>query len=278
MRKPTYLATEYRLVLAGDELEIKYFEKPIYYGFSVDPKVPIYHESEEDSRERSRYRSIRRVRDLVNTNFENWVDQFGNVCISKFLTLTFRDDVFLPREANPEFKLFIKRLNYRIFKTKRSEIKYLATIEFMPDSKKLHYHMLIFNLPFVDNLYNIINEEWGQGFIFIEKVPDKNIGQYITKYMTKSDDEKLRGQMSYLRSQELLEPTIILDQKFVRKIFRSLPHEAQIYATAYKSEHHGMTEIKKYSLKKFSKIKTYILANIPKPVKFKKNHEANHNL
>lgn len=184
MRKPTYLSTKFRLVLAGDELEIKYFEKPIYYGYSADPKVPIYHETEEDS-------------------------------------------------------------------------------------GKLHYHILIFNLPFVDNLYDVVNEEWGLGFIWIEKVPDKNIGQYITKYMTKTDDEKLRGQMSYLRSQGLLEPTVILDEKFIRKIFHSMPYEAQIFANAYESEHHGMTEIKKFSLGKFPKIKTYILANIPKPARFK---------
>jgi hypothetical protein len=269
MRKPTFLATEYRLVLAGDELEIKYFEKPIYYGFSKDPKVPIYHETEDDSRERSRYRATRRVRDLANANFGSWIDQFGNVCISKFLTLTFRDDVFLPKDANPEFKLYMKRLNYRIFKTKRSEIKYLATIEFMPDSRKLHYHILIFNLPYLDNFYQVFSEEWHSGFIWIEKVPNKNIGQYMTKYMTKVDDEKLRGQMSYLRSQALLEPTVILDHKFIAKIFRNLPYEAQVYATAYPSEHHGMTEMKKFSLEKYPGIKKFILANNPQSDTFK---------
>ncbi len=269
MRKPTFLATKFRLVLAGDELEIKYFEKPIYYGFSKDSKVPVYHEAEDDSRERSRYRAIKRVRDLTNANFESWIDRLGHVCISKFLTLTFDDEIFLPKDANPEFKLFIKRLNYAIFKTKRSVIKYLATIEFMPVSKRLHYHILLFNLPFIDDFYHVFHEAWDHGILWIEKVPNKNVGQYMTKYMTKVDDEKLRGQMSYLRSQGLLEPTVILDEKFVAKIFYNLPYKAQVYANAYPSEHHGMTEIKKFSLGEFPKIKTYILANIPKPARFK---------
>jgi hypothetical protein len=270
MRKPTFFSTKYRAVLAGNELEFKYFEEPLYYGFSTNRKSVIrYDEPSEESRLRSRYRAVKRIRDLVNANFGEWKDQFERPAISKFLTLTFRDNYLLPEESNPEFKLFIKRLNYRIFKTKKSLIQYIATIEFQKESKKLHYHIVLFNLPFIDNFHTVFEEEWGLGYVWIEKVPNKNVGQYITKYMTKSDDEKLRGQMSYLRSQGLIEPTVMLDEKFLEELYRSMPFEAQTFAMPYMSDYRGLTEIKKFSLANFPDIKKRILANIPKTDKFK---------
>lgn len=47
---------------------------------------------------------------LVDTNFDNQ---------TKFLTLTFKENIQDIEYANNEFKKFIKRLNYDLYKTKK---------------------------------------------------------------------------------------------------------------------------------------------------------------
>jgi hypothetical protein len=209
------------------------------------------------------------VQRLVDANFGFHFDQFGRAFISKFLTLTFRDDIRTPEQANPYFTLFMKRLNYRLFGSKISLIKYLVIIEFMPISKRLHYHAILFNLPYIDNFQNVFEEVWDHGFIWIEKVPDVGIGHYISKYMTKADDERLRERKSYFCSRGLIMPLLIRDENVLWKVMRILPDDARKYANAYETEHTGLTQYRRYSLHDYPDILKSILANIKESVTFK---------
>ena len=115
--------------------------------------------------------------------------------------------------ANNEFKNWVKRVNYQVFKTKKRVMKYVAVIEFQKRGA-VHYHVLC-NLPYVDA--DSLAKIWGHGFIKINKIKgDKkrfgssecdNVGVYVCKYMTKdNDDKRLVGRKSYLMSRNLDKP------------------------------------------------------------------------
>ncbi len=63
------------------------------------------------SRERSLARAKKQLRRLINAN----AGQYGREFTTKFLTLTFKENITDPKEANYLFTKFIKRLNYKLF-------------------------------------------------------------------------------------------------------------------------------------------------------------------
>ena len=110
---------------------------------------------------------------LVDMNFDNR---------SKFLTLTFRENIQDIAYANNEFKKFIKRLNYELYHTKKANLKYLATWE---------NHIILFDFPFIS--VNRLTTIWGHGFVKINKIDVDSIenrGRYISKYFDKALDLK----------------------------------------------------------------------------------------
>ena len=274
MRNQHLQNTKYRAVLSGNELEIYAYEKPVFFNYSSDRKTVLAHDltDPEENRARSRHRARRAIQNLIDANFGFYLDPFGTPAISKFLTLTHAENVQSLAEANAAFTLFMKRLNYRLFKSKKSIIKYLAVIEFQKRGA-VHYHLVLFNLPFIDRetYRTVFNEAWGRGFVDIRTVPDRNVGRYITKYLTKSDDLRLRGNKSYFASRGLLRPVIIRDESFVALLREKLPRDAQGYANAYLDEHTGITEYTSYSLARYPYLRDRILANEKKSATFKEN-------
>lgn len=70
-------------------------------------------------RKQKHYQNMRfEIARLIDMNFDNQ---------TKFLTLTFIENIQDITYANNEFNKFIKRLNYELYHTKRSKLKYLAT-------------------------------------------------------------------------------------------------------------------------------------------------------
>ena len=61
----------------------------------------------------------------------------------------------------------MKRLNYQLYKTKKSQIKYLATWE-KQKRGAIHYHIVLFGFPYLPHsqLVNI----WGHGIIGINRI------------------------------------------------------------------------------------------------------------
>lgn len=132
----------------------------------------------------------RHLKRLIDTNIEK---------NSKFLTLTFAENVQDRKFANSEFNKFIKRM-----KKHKENLKYLAVVEAQKRGS-LHFHILLFNLPYlkVEN----IRKEWTYGFIKINRINDKmgRIGQYISKYFVKDALNENIGekQKRYLTSRNL---------------------------------------------------------------------------
>ncbi|WP_452176556.1 rolling circle replication-associated protein, partial [Kordiimonas lipolytica] len=62
------------------------------------------------------------------------------------------------KESNYNFKKFIQRLNYKM----DLKLKYSCVVEFQKRGA-VHYHLLAYNLPFIEN--SKLAEIWGHGFV-----------------------------------------------------------------------------------------------------------------
>jgi len=194
-----------KYVISGDVVERYTYEKNQYVGFESKNKNGKNRNS--DIKTELRAISLSRARKVVMRTINS------NPCLNKFLTLTFEENITDLDYSHNELKKWIKRVNYHVFKTKKSMMKYVAVIEFQKRGA-IHYHMLC-NLPYID--VNELSKTWGHGFIKLNKIKgDKerfggfecdNVGAYVCKYMTKdNDDPRLVGRNTYLTSRNLDKP------------------------------------------------------------------------
>ncbi|WP_236651814.1 rolling circle replication-associated protein [Enterococcus hirae] len=104
-------------------------------------------------RKQKHYQNMRfEIARLIDMNFDNQ---------TKFLTLTFRENIQDIAYANNKFNKFIKRLNYELYHIKKSKLKYLATWE-KQKRGAIHYHIVLFSFPFIST--NRLTTIWGIGF------------------------------------------------------------------------------------------------------------------
>jgi hypothetical protein len=192
-------------VVSGSVIERYTYEKNQFVGF--EGKNKNGKKTDGLKSELNRSISLGRARKSVMRAINS------NPCLNKFLTLTFEENVTDLNYSNNELKKWIKRVNYQVFKTKKSEMKYVAVIEFQKRGA-VHYHILC-NLPYID--VNELAKTWGHGFIKLNRIKGDsgrfgsnecdNVGAYVCKYMTKdNDDVRLKERKSYLMSQNLDKP------------------------------------------------------------------------
>lgn len=162
-------------------------------------------------RKSKHYRNMRfEIARLIDQNFDS---------NTKFLTLTFKENIQNIATTNDEFKKFIKRLNYQLFKTKKSQIKYLATWE-KQKRGAIHYHIILFSFPFIP--HECLMDIWGHGLVWINKIDvdaAENRGRYISKYFDKDLDIKEHKKKAFFKSQNLKLPkqTKRLTEKKINK-------------------------------------------------------------
>ncbi|WP_239257381.1 rolling circle replication-associated protein [Listeria ilorinensis] len=198
-------------------IEIWEYEKPIRYRKAKDeivkPKLDwieaietrktydqLSAQGQYDSlkRKQKHYKNMRfDIARLVDTNFD---------AQTKFLTLTFKENIQEIEYTNSEFKKFIKRLNYQLYKTKKSQIRYLATWE-KQKRGAIHYHIILFKFPYVP--YEKLMKIWGHGNVWINKIDVDSIenrGRYVSKYFDKELDIKEHKKKAFFKSQNLKLP------------------------------------------------------------------------
>lgn len=236
-----------KCIISGDIIEFyKYQNEYLKGGESNNPGGRSLEASEEDkiiNRDKVLKRARTSVRRLINSN----IGQYGDGFTSKFLTLTFAEHVTDIKNANYEFKKFIQRLNYELFQTKTSNIRYLGVIEFTK-IKRIHYHVIIFNVPYIraDDIAKI----WGNGFIKINEIKHvDNVGAYVCKYMTK-DNEQLDSNKSYFTSRNLFKPLEIIDKKRVENLANSLPSNLMVYESNFRNDYLGDISYTQYNIKR----------------------------
>ena len=165
-----------------------------------------------------------------------------------------------PKDANKKFTLFLKRLNYTIFATKKSIIKYLAVVEFQKRGA-VHYHVLLFNLPYIPKYIDLFNETWGQGYLWIEKIDNERYAaNYITKYMTKEDNNRLWGEKSYFCSRNLFRPVVVRESTLCERVKWLLRSFNPTYQNSFYNEHTGHTKYFCYDIKNNPNLKDLILS------------------
>jgi len=175
-------------------------------------KLELKETSREENLINSRKKTMSKMKNLITCNAWQWPKNNGKMFPPIFLTLTFGEEIKDLKTANRIYSKFIQRYNYRLFKTKDKILQYIAVPEFQ-ENGRVHYHCLFFNLPFNPKNYDIAQEVWGNGFIYMKAVSDKNtsgLAKYMSKYLIKNcDDIRLFKKRKYFPSAKLLRPIIL---------------------------------------------------------------------
>lgn len=112
---------------------------------------------------------------------------------SCFVTLTYSNDhlpaggTLVPRDA----QLFLKRLRKKLGERK---IRFYLVGEYGEQTFRPHYHAALFGVSTLDK--HVVSACWPHGSIHVGDLNDASaayMGGYITKKMTKVDDERLEG-------------------------------------------------------------------------------------
>lgn len=255
-------AYKYKAILSGRVIEVYQYQNRVLRGYQVkNSPSGRNHEASEDEKVKNRQivlsRAKKEVTRVINANAWQYEDEDGKKILPKFFTLSFRDnykedDIKL---ANNEFKKFVKRLNYYLYKDKKNRLKYISVIEFQ-DGKRIkderdprgviHYHIVLFNMPYVPQ--NVLQDMWENGIVDIRKATDYNdLGSYITKYMTKSsNDTRLKGEKSYFKSRGLKQPIEIFDIKKIEELQFSLSDKLT-YINKFENDYLGTIHYYKYN-------------------------------
>lgn len=171
-----------------------------------DKNKTALEEYDSIKRKQKHYESMRwHIARIVDCNFDN---------NTKFMTLTFKENIQDIEYTNYEFNKFIKRLNFNLYKTKKQQLKYLAVWE-QQKRGAIHYHIIFFDLPYIK--IKDLEKIWGNGFVKLNKIDvdsKDNRGRYVSKYFSKDIDIKTYKQKSFFKSQNLKAPT----EKLIKSI------------------------------------------------------------
>ena len=235
MRKRFY---DKKIVVSGNVVELYEYELPVVKS-DRPPRIgragqnATTEETKRLNREKVAARARQKVRRYANANFSNK---------SKFITLTFADNVADLKTANREFIKARKRLSRFL----KMPLEYIAVPEFQKRGA-VHYHILM-NCPYIEN--ETLARLWGHGFVKINAI-DKidNIGAYITKYMTKDGlDERLAGQKSYFMSHNLKAPEVATDSETIEDVLADMDVKRVACSSSFNSEYYGTVRYTQYVL------------------------------
>lgn len=174
------------LTESGNVREIQYLQKrntgqtvkklnaDEYVVLSTGEIKPIVKGHSRDDNKTGLYKTFKRLRYLVNTNFKGHKNEL-------FITLTYAENMTDTVRLSKDFESFIKRL-----KRKYPGFQYISVVE--PQGRGAwHCHVLLkwndLQSIFIPN--EILSRIWGHGFVRIERIQGvDNIGAYLTAYLT----------------------------------------------------------------------------------------------
>jgi hypothetical protein len=257
---PVY-RTNKRIKITGFIIEISKYGKDLLLSFHPRKKNEIERVVEELTEEAKRKKNMKakknKIIDLINSNAYQWKDNNGKIYKPIFLTLTFKENMTDLDFANNEFKNFIRRLSYDIKGWKLTFLKYLAVVEFQGRGA-IHYHVIFFNLEFMERIYDRFRELWKHGSSrIISAWSIRNLGFYMAKYLTKGKhSDRLEFRKHYFVSNGLKKPDIIWLEEVIDMIKSMLPEESKTNKKPIKfsTDYMGDVERNYYNLKKYPEI------------------------
>lgn len=247
-----------KAIVSGNVIEIFEYSEGYLKGFKNDfsknlsgRKENYKSEDYGENRKQVLRRGKSNLRRLINANHS----RYGKGLTTKFMTLTFAENIKDLTMANYEFKKFILRLNYLATGTKRSTLKYSCVVEFQ-ERGAIHYHIVFYNLPYIK--HKELLKCWGNDRgLRINKIDNvDNVGTYIASYLgdpkknqgRASDDSRLEARKSYFSSRGLFKPIEITDKKKVESLVHSLPIENKVFSDEYENEYLGQISYKQYRI------------------------------
>lgn len=236
-----------KAILVGKYVETFDYESLYTFGFKLkksyeEPQPKTEEEKQllkDDYLKLSAYRATTKVKLLIKGNMH----LYPHVSI-KFLTLTFDPKIVGEmtnlKKANKLFSNFMKRFDRRV----GHKIRYVAVPEYQddfyyntdirkPNGGLIHYHILLFNVDYID-VTSLAKKTWKMGGIDIQMCyKAKGLYNYITKYIAKSfTDIRYKGQKRFFYSlEEHIE--IYRDIYNTVKIHKSLSPNDLVYSTEY---------------------------------------------
>ena len=165
----------------------------------------------------SAYRSRDTLRRTISSNWGQWYDEISKkYYMPIFMTFTFKENLTDLIEANRRFHNFILRLNRELLKSDKSILKYSYVIE-VQERGAFHFHMVVYNLPYINNLIQKLYYQWnaeeknGSANYKSNMKDVRNVGAYVTKYMSKdfTRADIPKGYHLYNNANHLIKPEII---------------------------------------------------------------------
>lgn len=252
--------------LVGNYFYVNQFQNDPFMASYFAPLLPQKQSTAVCDRDYSLYRARKTVRELIEANSFQYLSEANKPIPPLFTTLTFRDNVTDLQFANYEFTKFIQRLNYNIYNSKAATLKYVATIEFQRRGA-VHYHSLLFNVPFLTDIYNNFRQLWGNGSVNIHALNPRQIDKtidYITKYMLKKNkDPRLENEKTYLTSNNLHRATKSKDPQTIKSL---IPYAKKKSVCEFKLEHNYIKQEKYFIPQRYQPLFTFAL-NSPTPTK-----------
>jgi len=239
-----------KLIISGSVLEEYSFD---YRERSARPvgKVRTVRQKELSSIT-SINRSRLTLRRLINANANLWRSDTGRPYKPIFCTFTFRENVTDLDFANRFFSKFIQRFNYFL----NIKLQYVAVPEFQQRGA-VHYHVVFFNLPYIDHVYKVVRDVWGdESFVNVKPVYSyKTLVTYLYKYMVKNaSDERLFGRKRYFASRFLHRPMVIKGSRgaaydaAIEMILQYRCADIQPYVASFSTDYSGEITYRKFDL------------------------------
>jgi hypothetical protein len=161
---------------------------------------------------------------------------------SAFLTLTStlsREDL---GSLDKQFKQFIRQLSSHL----GYQVAYSAVVELTPTKQKLHYHVCLYEVDYIQ--MNDLRKMW-PWFVFIKSIEKgTNVGLYMAKYLTKDSGWRLPYRKRYRSSRGLLKPLIHTMEEVVNTVLMLIPPNVQKFVRNYFSHHVGEVTETEYDL------------------------------
>ncbi|MFV0480121.1 MAG: hypothetical protein ACK5LZ_06090 [Anaerorhabdus sp.] len=193
----------------------EFIDEEIEENKKIEKKERI--EKEDKKRRKSDINRLKKkMNRLLHANFGQYKHK------EKFLTLTFEGKNPTREEVLYRFKKFMLRFKYYYGDT----FEYISVIERgMNGTKRLHLHLICFNLPYID--IQELKKIWKYGRIDLRVVKNLEVVSYMTKYIDKNFDEENnheKGKKLYFPSRGLKKSTeIYLNDEELNEFLELLP-------------------------------------------------------
>jgi len=121
----------------------------------------------------------------------------------KFITLTYKDNITDTRITHKHFRAFIRKM----CKVMNQQMRYVAIYE-NQQRGAIHYHVIFFNLVFIER--QLLDSLWPHGWTNIKHLAViNNIPAYFSKYFSKQATKKQFNKRLILSSHGLKRPQIV---------------------------------------------------------------------